>query len=510
MSPPWRKPWVGSWLSQKSFSRRLVADDGRVEDDADGLGVAGAAGAHLVVRRVLREPAGVADGRGVDALGLPELALGAPEAAQAEDRDLVPGGPRAGHRRAQHGVGLVGPEQRVLVVGEGLRGGGHARLAAEQAHGGSLGCRGRWFGFTPYNLRAGRPVFRAGSYHLVTYRGCDVRIRRYCDFRMVHWWAGGTDGAEVHTETDGNTPSVPVQIGGGHAHHAIGEAAAWAMLIVMFIAVLFVGMAVIWVTAQKRSKTVARRRAARERRLAIEAAGRTPTRTTSTAETVTTTPTRLRRLPVRRVHRGGRRLRAAGLAWRDAPFPSGQVAGPAPAAPAAASRPRLALRRPSPRTPRPERRHGRDGRGGERSRRDQGDGHVRAGQAAEPAAEPARATTPGRPKPTPTKAPERPTPNRRAKQTAAKKATAKQSPAKKPPAKQGRHNKPSTNRAATPQTSPKPPNSLTSATTSRKSPAGKSPPPPPRPEPAPRARPRRNRRGPPRAPTRTRPADRVG
>ena len=71
----------------------LVGDPRRVERDLDDLGVAGPAGADLLVGRVRRVAAGVADGRGHDAGELPEVLLVAPEAAEAEDRrSRVPSG----------------------------------------------------------------------------------------------------------------------------------------------------------------------------------------------------------------------------------------------------------------------------------------------------------------------------------------------------------------------------------------------------------------------------------
>ena len=56
-----------------------------VEDDQHGLSVPASAAAHLLIGRV-REASCVTDGGRIDAIDLPELALGAPEAAEAEDR----------------------------------------------------------------------------------------------------------------------------------------------------------------------------------------------------------------------------------------------------------------------------------------------------------------------------------------------------------------------------------------------------------------------------------------
>src|SRR4029453_11069635 len=61
----------------------LVAGLGGVEHDEHGLGVAGPRRADLLIGRVAGVAAGVADRRGPHAVGLPEDALGAPEAAHA-------------------------------------------------------------------------------------------------------------------------------------------------------------------------------------------------------------------------------------------------------------------------------------------------------------------------------------------------------------------------------------------------------------------------------------------
>ena len=73
MSLPWRMPCVGSWPSQKSFSMLLVARLGRLEGDEHDLGVSGPSAADLLVGGVGREPAGVADRGGVDAVGCQKI-----------------------------------------------------------------------------------------------------------------------------------------------------------------------------------------------------------------------------------------------------------------------------------------------------------------------------------------------------------------------------------------------------------------------------------------------------
>src|SRR5262249_53859004 len=82
----------------------LVRDLARVVDDQHHLGMAGAARADLLVRRGLRQPPRIADRGRVDAVHLPELALRAPETAEAEERPLGPLGKRPLQGRTEHGV----------------------------------------------------------------------------------------------------------------------------------------------------------------------------------------------------------------------------------------------------------------------------------------------------------------------------------------------------------------------------------------------------------------------
>src|SRR3954470_19643890 len=100
----------------------LVADLGGVEDGEHGLGVAGPRRADLLIGGVLRVAAGVADRRGPHAVGLPEDALGAPEAAHADDDLLEALGPRGRQRVAEHLVAL-GDGDHLVTAGEGVLGG---------------------------------------------------------------------------------------------------------------------------------------------------------------------------------------------------------------------------------------------------------------------------------------------------------------------------------------------------------------------------------------------------
>src|SRR6185436_20932078 len=80
-------------------------------DDAHDLGMARAAGADLFVVRVRRESARVADLSRDHTRGLPELPLGPPETAHAEDRRFGSGGKRRLERRFEDVVGLGNREQ---------------------------------------------------------------------------------------------------------------------------------------------------------------------------------------------------------------------------------------------------------------------------------------------------------------------------------------------------------------------------------------------------------------
>src|SRR5258706_4744412 len=71
----------------------------RVVGDEDGLGVAGSAAADLAVVRVRRLATDIADGGADHAGRLPEVLLGAPEAAHREDRRSGAVGPGRGEGR---------------------------------------------------------------------------------------------------------------------------------------------------------------------------------------------------------------------------------------------------------------------------------------------------------------------------------------------------------------------------------------------------------------------------
>ena len=132
---PWRIPCVGSCPSQKIAQHLLVARARRVEDGEHGLGVTGAARARLLVGRVRREAAGVADGGRVDAGRLPEEALGAPEAAHADDDPLeaVGEGRQRSACRGRGGARRPASRSRVRVAPT-RRSACRLGLAEEEAH----------------------------------------------------------------------------------------------------------------------------------------------------------------------------------------------------------------------------------------------------------------------------------------------------------------------------------------------------------------------------------------
>src|ERR1700675_3643734 len=82
----------------------LVAHPCRVIRDQHRLGVAGLAGAGLSIGRVRGHTTGITDSGRDDARQLPEVLLGTPETAEAEDGRSGAVRPRAGERRAEDGV----------------------------------------------------------------------------------------------------------------------------------------------------------------------------------------------------------------------------------------------------------------------------------------------------------------------------------------------------------------------------------------------------------------------
>ncbi len=68
----------------------LVAHNRRIENDADRLGVPGAAAWYLSIRRIYNCSTGVAGCRGYDAANLVEVGFRAPETARREGRHGLP------------------------------------------------------------------------------------------------------------------------------------------------------------------------------------------------------------------------------------------------------------------------------------------------------------------------------------------------------------------------------------------------------------------------------------
>ncbi len=105
----------------------------RIEHDQHDLGVAGATRAHLLVGRIRREAAGVADRRRVDAVHIPEFPLRTPETTHPEYRQLQPLRERRSERGAQHEMAL-GNGHRGLTAAKRLLGLHQLCLAAKPAH----------------------------------------------------------------------------------------------------------------------------------------------------------------------------------------------------------------------------------------------------------------------------------------------------------------------------------------------------------------------------------------
>jgi len=110
-----------------------VRDDGGVEYDQYNFVVAGHTGADLFVCGVRGHAAGVAGGGGDDAGRLPEAALGAPEAAHAENGLLQMCG-KGGLQGFAAKMMAVGYWHGSAAAGQCIGGGWYGRFCAEQAH----------------------------------------------------------------------------------------------------------------------------------------------------------------------------------------------------------------------------------------------------------------------------------------------------------------------------------------------------------------------------------------
>src|SRR5215216_7559638 len=101
-----------------------------IEDHEHGLGVPGSSAANLLIGRVRCEASGVADCCRVNAVYLPELALGPPEAAETKDCEARTLGKGRLNGCAEHGVFLRNGERRMLPAGKSLGGHDHPGLVA--------------------------------------------------------------------------------------------------------------------------------------------------------------------------------------------------------------------------------------------------------------------------------------------------------------------------------------------------------------------------------------------
>src|SRR5262249_45067372 len=118
------------------LQQRLVGNLLRIVDDQHHLVVAGAARADFLIGRIWRHAAGIADGGDINAVTqFPELALGAPEAAETEHRLLEALG--------------IGPLERVVIdemlVGGADRGSAARQRLARGRHGNFLEAEHAWF-----------------------------------------------------------------------------------------------------------------------------------------------------------------------------------------------------------------------------------------------------------------------------------------------------------------------------------------------------------------------------
>ncbi len=112
----------------------LVADLLGIEHHEHHFVVTGAAGADLFVGRVRREATGVADGGRVDAGGLPELALRAPETPEPEHRLVETLGDRGFDRRVEHEVARRNAECARRAARERVFRGGNLGLVTAREH----------------------------------------------------------------------------------------------------------------------------------------------------------------------------------------------------------------------------------------------------------------------------------------------------------------------------------------------------------------------------------------
>ena len=163
MSLPCRLAVVGSWFSQKALSSSSGLRPGGVVDDAHRLGVAGEAGAGLLVGGVGRVAAHVAGGRGDDAVLPPEDPLHAPEAAHRDVEHLGPVGPRSLERGAEHDVGGVHGIRASVAATQGVLARGHLGLLAESEHHASVTSFVSSASYVPLTSETPAVCRRAGS-----------------------------------------------------------------------------------------------------------------------------------------------------------------------------------------------------------------------------------------------------------------------------------------------------------------------------------------------------------
>ena len=161
-SAPWRLSVVGSWMAKKT-SRRSRKRGRRIEGEADDFGMAGAAGADMVVGGVRLRPAHVAGFDGVDAAQFVVDGLDAPEA---------PAGEVGGFGRLP---GLSRPSWAMAIA---------ETMAIEPRAQKSFDMTPSAPSCSQSNRHRDRPAARAGDLHRGTAR--EVRQRQRTDARPDH------------------------------------------------------------------------------------------------------------------------------------------------------------------------------------------------------------------------------------------------------------------------------------------------------------------------------------
>src|SRR3989454_5706641 len=122
-------------LLEERLQQRLIRHLLRIERYKHRFRMPRATRAHLLVRRVRRNPARIPDRRRVHARHLPEQSLRPPEATQREHCRLDPVRERRHQRRPEHLVPLRHLERPILPSRQRLFRRNHLHITLEQLHG---------------------------------------------------------------------------------------------------------------------------------------------------------------------------------------------------------------------------------------------------------------------------------------------------------------------------------------------------------------------------------------